>query len=110
MNNYIKPTLNSAINSPAAGHYYEFNKNGNIIHRYPVFNHIIVNYWISNDECNPTPCTLCQSYNWSLDADFIKLECSKYYCNERFIPCHVCGRDCNGSDYQKLRVCSRGCL
>jgi len=110
MTDYIKPTLAIAINSPSKGHYYEFKNNGNIIHRYPVYNHIIVNYWTSYDEYYPTPCTLCQSYTWSTDADYIKLECSKYYCNERFIPCHVCGNDCNGNDYQKMSICSRSCL
>lgn len=29
---------------------------------------------------------------------------------EEFIPCHRCGSDCSGGDYERWRLCSRYCM
>ena len=110
MDNYVKPTLSSAISSVAKGSYFEFKANGDVVHKYYIYGFVVVNFWKAEDETYPTPCSMCQCVNWSTDANFAKLQCSERYCQDIFIPCQVCGNDCNGGDYAKWNICSRACL
>ena len=46
MDKYQKPTLASAILSPAIRDYYEFKNNGDIIHRYMYFE-LLLQYYLN---------------------------------------------------------------
>ena len=69
------------------------------------------------------PCSWCQEKEKPCDC----YECTEpelercYYCGkedcreecreeETYIPCCICGANCDGSDYESWRVCSRRCL
>jgi hypothetical protein len=106
----MKPTLSEAVSNPASGEYFEFRTTGDVIHRFNYAGKVVTNFWSATDDTGPLPCKLCKRYDWELDADFVKQECSKSYCDERYIPCSSCGNDCNGGDYQKWNICSRSCL
>ncbi len=64
------------------------------------------------------PCMWCQ-YNLDLLPKQIFARachsCKSWDCcgcedGEPYIPCCICGANCDGSDYESWRVCSRSCL
>jgi len=101
-----KPTLSSAFADQASGSYYEFQKDGSVIHRFLVNGVKLANYWF--DE-SPEFCSLCRNIDWEERCTPAFGYCSDY-CAEVPIPCRICGCCCRGGDYESWGFCSRSCM
>ena len=84
-----------------------FCPNGTVIHRFLKNGALLSNTWINN---SPEKCKMCGNIDWELDSasGFCSRYCAMEY--EQFIPCRVCGNDCEGCDYEKWHFCTRRCM
>jgi hypothetical protein len=57
-----------------------------------------LDFQLHYEACERVGCRKCDEYD----------ERDEY--EERFIPCCVCGSNCEGGDYERYGICSRYCL
>ena len=101
-----KPTISSAFADRASGSYYEFLRDGTVIHRF-LFNGVkLTNYWFDDF---PEYCSLCRSLDWHEHYTPAYGYCSEH-CAEVPISCQTCSSSCRGGDYENWGFCSRSCM